>query len=217
MSLNIIENEFGKLNGVTAIYGEWATGKTVICMLAALETARSGKKVFYIDPQKNFSVERIKQLDADYEKLLENFIIISPKDMGEQKNLLEKLRKKVNDSTGIVIVDTISALYRLKFAKKEKDAYHINRDLGLQLTYLNDIARKHNIPVIITVEAVAKPESGQETSMVAGNLIGHMCTTVIELKKYDEARKIAVLKKSSSKERKRFMFEIVEKGIEVIA
>ena len=70
---------------------------------------------------------------------------------------------------------------------------------GLQLTYLNDIARKHSIPAIITVETQAKPESGQETSMVAGNLIEHMCSNVIELKRYDETRKIAILKKSDRK------------------
>ncbi len=217
MPPSIIEEEFGKLEGVTAIYGEWATGKTVICMLAALEAAKSGKKVFYIDSQKNFSVERLAQLDPSYAKILGNLVVIRPHDFSNQEKLLEGLRKKVEGGTGLVVVDTISALYRLKFAKKEKDSYLISRGLGLQLTYLNDMARKHGIPVIVTSEAQGKPESGQESAMAAGGLIDYMCANVIELKRYEGARKIAILKKSPEKKRKRFMFEIVQEGIRVIA
>src|SRR3989339_1589394 len=44
---------------ITTIYGPAGSGKTTLCLLCAMNTAREGKKVIYIDTENNFSVERL--------------------------------------------------------------------------------------------------------------------------------------------------------------
>ena len=39
---------------ITTIYGPAGSGKTNLCLLCAMNTAREGKKVIYIDTENNF-------------------------------------------------------------------------------------------------------------------------------------------------------------------
>jgi DNA repair protein RadB len=47
---------------ITTIYGPAGAGKTVLCILCAINVARSGKKVVYVDSEGGFSLERLKQI-----------------------------------------------------------------------------------------------------------------------------------------------------------
>jgi DNA repair protein RadB len=215
----VCENIAGPLSSVITIYGEAATGKTCFCLVSLIETIASGKGVIYIDPQGNFSVERLKQMSGCDEealkKILSKVIVIRPNDFEYQEKLLNSLRKSISVDVGLVVLDSFSLFYRLEFSKGEKDAYVISRNLGVQLSYLNDISRKHNIPVILTAQTHAKPETGQEASMVGGQVIDHMSKIIIELKRYQNNKRTAVLKKPKSS-RKQVEFEIVNEGIKII-
>ena len=47
---------------ITTIYGPAGSGKTNLCLLAAISIARQNKKVIYIDTEGGFSVSRLDQL-----------------------------------------------------------------------------------------------------------------------------------------------------------
>src|SRR3989344_4707438 len=134
---------------ITTIYGPAGSGKTVLCLLCAINVARA-KKVIYVDTEGGFSPERLKQItshtNTDYRKILENIIFLKPTSFEEQKKSFEKLRDIINDKVGLVIVDTIAMLYRLELGKSE-NIHEINRELGRQISYLTEIARKKNIPI----------------------------------------------------------------------
>ena len=68
--LNKFLNSGYEKGRISVIFGPAATGKTTLCMLAALATAKSGKKILFIDTENGFSVERLKQMSKDYEKIL---------------------------------------------------------------------------------------------------------------------------------------------------
>jgi len=60
----------------------------------------------------------------------------------------------------VIILDGAAMLYRLELAKS-KDSYLVNRELGLQLSYLTEIARKKNIPVLVTNQVYADLDAGR--------------------------------------------------------
>ena len=117
---------------ITTVYGPAGSGKTNLCILCAMNTAREGKKVIYIDTENNFSVERFKQIcqsiSQNYAKLLNNIVFLRPASFDEQKKTFEKLKDIVNDKIGLIIFDSVAMLYRLEIGKNE-DVYEVNKAL----------------------------------------------------------------------------------------
>lgn len=198
---------------ITTIYGPGGSGKTNLCLICALEQVRKGKKVIYVDTEGNFSIERFKQLAEDYEKVLENIIFFRPTTFKEQRDAFDKLRKVINEKIGLVVVDTIAMLYRLEIGKSS-EVYEINRELGLQISYLNDIARKYEIPVLITNQVYADFENKDRVNMVGGDILKYGSKCLIELQNlHKNKRRIILRKHRSQPEGKEIIFEIKEKGI----
>ena len=61
-------------DAITTIYGPAGAGKTNLALLAALDIAKQGKKVIFVDTEGGFSVSRLKQLLPEYKKLLDKII-----------------------------------------------------------------------------------------------------------------------------------------------
>jgi len=209
----------GLLNGgyernvLNCIYGPAGSGRTLFCLLCCIEVAKSGKKIIFVDTEGGFSIERLKQLNENYKDILDKIIFFRPASFGEQKKAFEKLKDVITDKTGLIIVDTISMLYRLELGKSD-DVYEINRELGQQISYLNEIARKKDAAVLITNQVYSDFENKGNVKMVGGDILKYGSKCLIELKKIHNSKRVAVLKKHRSiKENKSVVFEIVEKGI----
>ncbi|MBW3023269.1 AAA family ATPase, partial [Candidatus Woesearchaeota archaeon] len=102
---------------ITTIYGPAGSGKTLLCLLAAISIAKT-KKVIYVDSEGGFSVMRLKQLTKEHKKVLDNMLFLKPTNFKEQKKNFEKLKNLVNDDIGLIIVDSISMLYRLELKQE---------------------------------------------------------------------------------------------------
>ena len=74
-------------------------------------------------------------------------VIFQEVDNLQVENLLRQ--QVINDKTGLVVVDTVSMLYRLEMGQTD-DVYEVNRELGQQISFLGEIARKKGILVLIT-------------------------------------------------------------------
>ncbi|MEM3154624.1 MAG: DNA repair and recombination protein RadB [Candidatus Woesearchaeota archaeon] len=198
-------------DAITTIYGPAGAGKTNLALLASIEIAKAGKKVIYIDTEGGFSVSRLKQILPDYKKLLERFVFLRPTNFEEQKRAIEMLKKLVNQRIGLIVVDTITMLYRLQRSFKEDDSF--NRDLSLQMLALNEIARKHNIPVLLTSQVYASFENGR-VKIVGGDILLYTSKCLLELEPLHAGKRKLVLRKHRSiAGGKEAFFEIVEKGI----
>src|SRR3989338_6470151 len=92
---------------ITTVYGPAASGKTVLCLLCAVNVARMDKKIEHVDTEGGFSVERLKQIcihiNQDYMKVLDNIIFLKPTSFAEQKKCFEKLKDIVSDKVGLII------------------------------------------------------------------------------------------------------------------
>ncbi len=199
---------------ITTIYGPAASGKTVLCMLCSINIARNNKKVIYVDTENNFSVERLKQVAKyDYNKILGNMIFLRPISFEEQKNDFNKLRSIVDNSVGLIVVDTIGVLYRLEIGKNE-NIYNVNKELGAQISYLNEIARKKHIPILITNQVYADFKERNKVNIVGGDLLKYSSKCMLELQITPQKnRKCIIRKHRALEEGKNIIYKIVEGGI----
>jgi len=209
---NLLEGGYEK-EVISTIYGPAGSGKTLFCLLALMDVVENKKKVIFIDTEGGFSVERLKQLSDNYKKILESVVFLDPVSFDEQKKDFEKLRKLVNEKIGLIVIDTVSMLYRLELGKTN-DVYDVNKALGQQLGYLTEIARKKNIPVLITNQVYADFENQNNVKIVGGDLLRYGSKCMIELLVGHKGVRKAVLRKHRSiGEEKEADFRIVNKGI----
>ena len=206
---------------ITTFYGPAGSGKSNFCMMVAVEQAKNGKKVIYIDTEGGFSVERIKQLTEF--NVMENIILLKPTSFEEQKKAFNKLLKEIRtNKIGLIIVDSIIMLYRLELGiAREKDKEDVkenitkvNKDMALQLRTLAEIARKKEIPIIVTNQVYSSFEEPGKVHMAGGDLLKYWSKCIVELQDEGNGKKKAILKKHRSlSEGKEFSFIIINKGL----
>ena len=197
---------------VTTLYGPSGTGKTNLCLLAAINVAESGKKVIFMDTEGGIAVERIKQISINYEKVLSHIIFLNPMTFIEQKEIFDKLKELVNEQIGMVVVDSISMLYRLELGKSE-EVFEVNSALGKQIGCLVEIARRFKIPVLITNQVYADFDNRDKVKMVGGDLLKYGSKCLIELRRFSGFRGMVLRKHRSLPEGKELKFDVVHKGI----
>jgi len=196
---------------ITTVYGPAGAGKTLVCILAAINASRKGK-VIYIDTEGGFSSERLKQLSRDYQQVMENIFFLKPTTFAEQKKNFEKLKNLVSEKIGLIVVDSISMLYRLEL-KQEDSIHEINRELAQQIAYLTEIARKKNIPVIITNQVYANFDDKNKVNIVGGDVLRYGSKCLIELQITPNNKRRAILRKHRSISERDILFEIKQEGI----
>ena len=201
---------------ITTIYGPAGAGKTCICMLAGSEVARTGKKVIFVDTENGFSVERLKQVAPDYEKVLEQMVFLRPTRFKDQAEAIFKLNTLVNDKIGLIVVDTIGMLYRIEMGQA-KEVYEINSSLGKQISLLSEIARTKNIPVLVTNQVYADFDKKDAVKIVGGDILKYGSKCMIEIKAaHSNVRQLILRKHRSIAQEKSCMFQIVQTGISEI-
>ncbi len=198
-------------DSITTIYGPAGAGKTNLALLAALETAKQGKKVIFVDTEGGFSVSRLKQLMPEYKKLLDKIMFIRPTTFEEQHKAIEQLREN-SSKIGLIIVDTITMLYRLQRSFGEESTH--NKDLSMQMVILNEIARKYNVPILLTSQVYSAFDN-RGVKIVGGDILLYTSKCLIELETLGNGQRKMILRKHRSiKSGKEASFEIVEDGVE---
>ena len=201
-------------DAITVLYGPAGVGKTNLALLAAVEVAKQGRKVIFVDTEGGFSVARLKQILPEYKKLLDRIVFLRPMSFDEQNKSVEMVKKLVNSKIGLIVVDTMTMLYRLQRSFKEDDNY--NRDLSLQMLALNEIARKHNIPVLLTSQVYSSFENSR-VRIVGGDILLYASKCLLELESLHNGKRRIILRKHRSiAGEKEAQFEIVEKGVKKI-
>jgi DNA repair protein RadB len=195
-----------EVDAITTIYGPAGAGKTNLALLAAVNMAKS-KKVIFVDTEGGFSVARLQQVLPDFKKTLDNIIFMDPVSFEEQKDVISKLKELIDDNVGLIVVDTMTMLYRLQRSFKDDD---YNRQLGLQMRELNEIARKHNIPILLTSQVYSFDNI---IKVVGGDILTYTSKCLLEIEKSNSDRKIILRKHRSVPGEKELKFKIVEKGI----
>ena len=210
---------------ITTIYGPAGSGKTNLCVLAAVSQAKRNKKVIFIDTEGGFSIERVKQIAGEeYENVLKNIFLLKPVSFDEQERAFKEMLKELA-GVSLIIVDGMTMLYRLELAEAIKDKsenriQEINSKLARQLRILAEIARTKNISVIVSNQVYSEflseeqLRAGREktVNMVGGDLLKYWSKCLVELKNERGRRKL-LLRKHRSLPEKELEFEIINSGI----
>lgn len=211
---------------ITLFYGPYASGKSNFVILAACHNAKKGKKIIFIDTEGSFSLDRVKQITGGIpEIVLKNIVILKPTNFKEQKEAFLKLHKEIKSSNiGLIVVDSMTMLYRLELAEAKKSGIDevriVNNDLAKQMNSLYEIARKQEIPILITSQVYSDFLSEEDwlagkeacVNVVGGDLLKYYCKCIIELQNKNGKKK-AIIKKHRSMPEKELNFEIVNEGI----
>jgi len=214
---------------ITTLYGPGASGKSNLCVIVATSQAKKGNKVIFIDTEGGFSTDRFKQIHQgtkeEIQTSLQNIFLLKPTSFQEQEKAFEQMLTHVKKETiSLIIIDSIAMLYRLELgeaitSKDSEQISKVNRKLAKQLRTLNEIARKQNIPVIVTNQVYSTFTQNSEdqnaerkVSMVGGDLLKYWSKCLIELKNHYGKRKL-ILRKHRSLPIKELAFEIINTGI----
>ena len=193
--------------GINLIYGPAASGKTTCCLLASISMAKEGKKVIFIDTENGFSIERLKQLCADdYNNIIDNIFLLKIKSFEDQKEKLYGLFDLIKEGKfSLVVIDTLVAYYRQEL---RKDVKKVNLELIEQLKILKYITRR-GLPILITTQVYSKMDNKGSIESVGGKMVKNFSKVLIELKKYSDGRRKAILLKPKQKE---MSFKIGKRG-----
>jgi DNA repair protein RadB len=168
---------------VTLIYGEAATGKTTTVIQAAVSVARIGLKVLYVDSDHSFTLQRFQQIaKTEFQAAGELIMLFLPETFAEQRTLVESFENYLTPSLGLVIIDSLSSLYRAAFSRAES-IFTLNRDLSRQLAYLGELTASSRVACIVTSQVHARltPPVG-EVEPVARRALFHFPRTILRLR-----------------------------------
>lgn len=181
---------------VNTIYGPGSSGKTTLCMMAAISCVRNGKRAVYVDSENGFNTDRFKQLaKSDYEKILERIIIVKIKSFEEQEEKIKLIKEMAKEEKiGLFIIDTIGNQYRIA---RRNDPTEVNKIMAKQLIELVRIARDYDKYVLMANQVYSKME-GNQIKMVGGNMMEKFSNSIIELKLDDNKNRKMILIKYKS-------------------
>ena len=200
---------------ITQIYGEPASGKSTLCLLAAVASLRAGNAVVYIDTE-GFSVERFTQVAGGHAaEFADRLYLFEPIDFTQQGAMIADteglLRKKDGAPVDLLVMDSATALYRTELdlgrEAVRKLSHHMIKLLGL--------AKKYDIPVLITNQIYVDVERDR-VSGLGGTALEHISKAIVRLEKRDSVRRAMLRKHRSRPEGISFDFVITEDGIRAV-
>ena len=177
------------------MYGEAETGKTSLAVQCAVTCARRGIKSLFIDTDGTFSYERLSQIaEYDYEKISPFMIIMRPTTFQDQSQALDHLEKIITNKFELIVVDTVTSLYRTEFDDTKK-TYAANRELNRQLAVLKQIAKTREVAVVVISQVRSVPVGETvKTKPVATRVLNYWSDIVLDMRQSGQTRVIKVLR-----------------------
>jgi DNA repair protein RadB len=174
---------------VIVVYGEPASGKTTLALQATLKILLEGKKVIFIDSENGLTLSRLRQMNSNVDKFLDNLIVLRPRSLLEQEDIITKLPIKC----GLVVLDSLSKYYRVEL---KNDSVAANNSVITQLRKLHKFVDAE-IPVIVSNQVYTTID--KTVKAVGGDMIVKWSKILIKLEK--NPRKFIVEKPAFKKMR----------------
>src|SRR4030042_3310162 len=164
---------------ITQIYGEPASGKSTLCMVAAVTSLKAGHSVVFIDSE-GFSIERFRQIaGADTEKIADRLFLFEPFDFEHQGAMIAEAEKILKTKKpGLLVMDSATALYRTDLEKGRDSVQMLTRQMIQLLGY----SKRYEIPVIITNQVYMDTIKNTYFGL-GGTALEHISKVIIRLEK----------------------------------
>lgn len=204
------------LHQINFVYGEASTGKSILAMQCAVESAARDFKVFYLDSDGSFTPQRLENFPVK-EEVARRIIVFHPEDFRDQVRITETLETLLTKVPALLVVDSITGLYRAA-PRKPRESFGYNRDLNRELAYLADLAKRFKLGTLLTGEVHSQPGLGDwSIEPVATRTLSHWSRLILRLRM--TARRDVrecILEKMDGREvaGPRCLFRISENGVE---
>ena len=185
---------------ISLLYGEAETGKTSLAIQCAVNCARKKIKSLFIDTDGTLSYERLS-LIAQYDlKEISPFIIIMrPTIFQDQSRVIDNLEKIITKKFELIIVDTITSLYRVE-PEDKKETFIANRELNRQLGILTQMAKTTGIAVLITSQVRNFPFGlKMKTKPIARRVLNYWSDVILNLEQSGQTRVIKISREKHPK------------------
>jgi len=203
---------------ITLVYGAYSTGKTSFAVQCAVSCARKKTRTLYVDSDDTFSATRLSQIASDdLDSVSPMIIVFKPRSFIEQGILFENLERYLSHSTALIVVDTITSLYRLGLRNSE-ETFALNRELNRQLAVLTEVAKKNAVALLLTsqVHSVIDEWPFGKIEPVATRVLNFWSQNVLRLSLSEKhpVREATLEKKSGNKYTgRRCPYILTEEGI----
>ncbi|CAG8484840.1 6858_t:CDS:2, partial [Acaulospora morrowiae] len=185
---------------ITELFGEFRTGKSQLCHTLAVtcqlpvEQGGAESRCIYIDTEGTFRPERLvtiaQRFGMDANEVLDNVAVARAYNTDHQMNLLIQAAAMMTEARfGLLVVDSVTALYRTDYSGRGELAARQNH-LAKFMRGLMRLADEFGIAVVITNQVVATVDGGNlmfagasDKKPIGGNIIAHMSTTRLYLRK----------------------------------
>jgi len=176
--LNKNINSKEPFKGIFSIWGEIGVGKTTFALQTAIINALNGKNILFIYSKPNFPYEKIKNfIQPSSKKILDKILFIQILDYNELYAIIFNLEFDILNNLKankiyLIIVDSITDLYRLELnrAKKEKN-FMLNYKLNQILANLYNLNWNYKTEILITNEVSQTNINGQTIQIQSGGKI----------------------------------------------
>lgn len=193
---------------ITQVYGEPASGKSTICVMASVSALHTGNRVLFMDSE-GFSAERFRQIaGGNAEEMAANLFLYEPDDFSHQVMMVKSLDTMLRGGAGLVVVDSATGLYRGQL-ERGRDAM---QKLTSQMLMLLGYARRYHIPVLISNQVYTDTSRNVFVGL-GGTALEHLSKTIIRLERRDRLRRATRTKHRSLPSGAWFDFEITGDGI----
>jgi RecA/RadA recombinase len=170
-SLDLILNGGLHTGYLTHAFGEAAAGKTTLALHFVNAACRLDVGTVYVNSEGESPIERLEQITNKKLDAIENLVtILSPKSFSEQGTLIDDLDLYSREGTRLVVVDTLTRLYRAALEDK-KTNYAAHRELNTQMGILKGLARERNMAVMVLNQVRGRMDESQGFEPVARNIM----------------------------------------------
>jgi DNA repair protein RadB len=202
---------------ISLIYGEAETGKTTLAMQCAVNCAFRGYKTLFVDCDGTFSARRLSQIaSSDFKNIAESIILMKPGSFREQETIIERITDYITKSFGLIVIDTLTSLYRIRIADNPEKGFDLNRELNRQMACLAQTAKTRKITVLATSQ-VRSAFNGALVSIepVANRVLRFWADVIVIMKPTGKPQIIKAIMEKTPKKAKPLacLLKIAEKGI----
>ena len=212
-------------NGITEVYGKFASGKTqlgfqlTVNAQLPVDKGGLGGSVLFIDTEGTFRPERIEAIASasgmDPKAALDNVLVIRAANSDQQILAIERADKTIKErNIKLIIVDSLMSLFRAEYPGRGALGER-QQKLNAHIHKLQSLADAHGLAVYITNQVMDNPAIlfGDPTTPVGGNIVAHAATTRLYMRKSKEEKRIVRLVDSPSMPEAEAVIKITPNGI----
>ncbi|MHA2009419.1 MAG: hypothetical protein ACXABO_18845 [Promethearchaeota archaeon] len=220
--INAFFKSYNPFKGIISVWGDFGVGKTAFALQTAITMSRNENKIIYLYSKPNLPIGKISNIFNNLDNLEEKIIFIQPENFNELRDIsfklefliLKNLNKTKNHSV-LIVIDSLTDLYRLELNKEKKEKnYNLNYFLNQILANLYIINETYNIEILIVNEKMLRKENDYALEIQSGGKVMEYWVSVdikIERTEILRERKFTLIK-HPEQQKMEFVTSFTEKG-----